>query len=161
MSNSFSDYKNSSTHAQGKSKHFANNREYQFTKRTKGVSMKNKLKKTLSKLYKKALSKEDFFKRLSEAGLQVYSRGGKVAGIIGERKMRFTTLGLDLNNLDGFEKIHSSLKSIRNIRNNRFVVGKNIGEQEDEPQSERNEKMTWVWICKSEYVECLGEFRPY
>jgi hypothetical protein len=76
-------------HGKGQGK---NDREYQLEART-GKSRKEEIRNILSQCYENSLSKENFIERVRESGLELYERGGQIAGIADDRHMRFTTLG--------------------------------------------------------------------
>jgi hypothetical protein len=91
-------------------------KEYQLTKRTKAPSEKDRITKTIEACYNKSLSQADFMHRLSQQGLQSYSRGGKVTGIEGERKYRFSSLGFDERKLGELNYRDEALKGIQIFR---------------------------------------------
>lgn len=70
--------------------------EYQIKRRTGRASDKEKILEMLRECHNTAVSKNDFFSRLQKRGLETYSRGGKITGIIyANRKYRFSRLGLN------------------------------------------------------------------
>lgn len=91
-------------------------RENELIKRTHKPSERQRTKEQLEECYKNALSSQDFMRRVSEAGMQVYERNGKVTGIDGTRNMRFSTLGFDqdkLIELDTRLSLRDELQEIR------------------------------------------------
>ena len=70
-------------------------REVQAKKRLKGKQTeKEALKKTLQRCYNQSRSPAEFIRHITSAGLELYRRNGKPAGIIGKRKYRFRILGI-------------------------------------------------------------------
>lgn len=96
-------------------------KEYQVKKRT-GQTEKERIKQLLDTLYMQSNSKDDFYKRIIDNGLQTYERGGKNYGIIGERNMRFATLGFDeqtlalLDMTSEFEQLREVTKDLSHTR---------------------------------------------
>ncbi|MDB5227826.1 MAG: hypothetical protein JWN78_2019 [Bacteroidota bacterium] len=90
-------------HDTSKKKEFVSESEYQFTKRTKQLSEKERTKELLTKIYKQSTSKKDFYKRIQDKGLKIYDRGGKKYGIEGDRRMRFNTFGFDDRKIDALD----------------------------------------------------------
>lgn len=101
-----------STVEHGKKELRISEKEYQLKKR-KNKTEKELTKELLEQLYKKSYSKEDFYSLIQKNSLVIYERNGKPYGIIGKRKMRFSTFGFDyekierLNIVKEFEKIRS------------------------------------------------------
>lgn len=100
----------------GKRKEKPKDREFQLIKRTHKVSEKDRTKQTLEQCFKQALSQADFIKRVSQAGLKVYERGGKPTGIEGDRKMRFSNLGFGLSKLSDLDNRATRLNEIESLR---------------------------------------------
>ncbi|MBX7226410.1 MAG: relaxase/mobilization nuclease domain-containing protein [Chitinophagales bacterium] len=104
-------------HDTPKKKEILSEKEFQLTKRTKMPSERVKTKELVGRIYKESNSKEDFYKRLGDAGLKTYNRGGRVYGIDGDRKMRFSTLGFDEKKIESldvtleFDKIRDDSKN--------------------------------------------------
>lgn len=97
-------------------------KEYQVKKRS-GQTEKERIKQLLDTLYMQSNSQDDFYNRIHDNGLQVYERGGKNYGIVGDRKIRFVTLGFDeqklelLNVRSEFELLRNEGKINREIKN--------------------------------------------
>ncbi len=76
----------------------------------------------LENAYQNAVSKEDFTKRLSSGGYEIYFRNGRPQGILAEgKKFRFTSLNFNVESLEklGERKLKNSqsLTEIKAIRN--------------------------------------------
>lgn len=99
-----------------KQKGIAKENEYQATNRTKAISERERIAQVVQSCYSKSLSKEDFLRHLSEAGLETYMRNGRLQGIESEnRKYRFTTLGYEpnLKDLEVREAVSKDLEAFR------------------------------------------------
>ena len=57
------------------------------------ISEKQELLKVLEEAFNLSKSEKDFYRKLEEKGLQIYSRNGRATGIQGNRRFRFKTLG--------------------------------------------------------------------
>ena len=57
------------------------------------ISEKQNILKVLEEAFNLSESEKDFYRKLEEKGLQLYSRNGKITGIQGNRRFRFKTLG--------------------------------------------------------------------
>jgi hypothetical protein len=57
------------------------------------ISEKQELLKVLEEAFNLSKSEKDFYRKLEEKGLQLYSRNGRATGIQGNRRFRFKTLG--------------------------------------------------------------------
>jgi len=68
------------------------------------VSTKQHLISVLEQAYAKALSEADFYKRLRNTNITLYSRSNSIAGVILNRKFRFKTLGYDKGVLKRLDK---------------------------------------------------------
>lgn len=93
-------------HGSGKSVE-KSEKEFQLVNRTKELSERERTKLMLDDIFKVATSRQDFFQKITDAGLNIYERGGTFAGVEGDRKMRFSTLGLNeetLNSLDTLQE---------------------------------------------------------
>ena len=91
-------------------------REYQLTKRTKAPSERERIKQTVEFCYSKSYSQADFMHRLSQQGLQTYSRNGMITGIESDRKYRFGSLGYDEKKLGELNYRDEALKGIQVFR---------------------------------------------
>jgi len=103
-------------------------KEYQFKIRTGRESEKELLIGMLTTCYKIAISKDDFFLKLKECGLETYERSEKITGVKkGNIKFRFNRLGFteesieDLNKFAerGRELIESRTSQQKTINRNR------------------------------------------
>ncbi|WP_452597575.1 hypothetical protein [Pontimicrobium sp. MEBiC01747] len=91
------------------------------------VPNKHKLITLLEQTYTKATSQADFYKRLQDHNLKLYSRNGKITGIQSTRKFRFTTLGYDTNilkELDTNLSQNKRLDALKRIRKHQDERGK-------------------------------------
>ncbi len=107
-------------------KEVTSDKEFQFKLRTGRDSEKELLIGMLKTCYKMAVSKEDFFLKLKECGLETYERSGKITGIKkGIIKFRFTRLGFteqrieDLNKFADREKELSERRASKQKTNSR------------------------------------------
>lgn len=57
------------------------------------ISEKQELLKVLEEVFTISKSEQEFYRKLEEKGLRLYTRNGKITGIQGNRKFRFKTLG--------------------------------------------------------------------
>lgn len=87
-------------------------KEMQFELRTGQPSWKEEVKAILEECYQASLSRNDFFEKVKERGLETYERGGKIAGIADERHMRFSTLGYDETKLLELDKSQQRLQEL-------------------------------------------------
>lgn len=105
----------------GKKQRYISEKEFQLKKR-KVITEKEQIQILLESLYKTALSKDDFLKRIHDGGLQIYERNNKPNGIITKkRKLRFTTLGFDAYRLEQLNTIQE-FEKIRNKRNRKMTI---------------------------------------
>ncbi|MCY1660905.1 relaxase/mobilization nuclease domain-containing protein [Chryseobacterium sp. SL1] len=81
------------------------------------ISEKQELLKVLEEAFTISKSEKDFYKKLQEKGLQLYSRNGKITGIKGKRKFRFKTLGYTPEILQQLE-LDPSLRKRRELLRN-------------------------------------------
>jgi hypothetical protein len=91
-------------------------REYQLKKRTKEPSERDRIKQVVDTAYAKSLSQADFMHRLSQQGLQAYSRSGRMQGIELGYKYRFGSLGFDERKLGELNYRDEALKGIQIFR---------------------------------------------
>ncbi len=103
-----------------KEKSFTTDKEYQIKLRSGRETQKEQLMGMLKTCYKKAVSKETFYKLLNECGLKTYDRGGRISGVVFKNyKFRFKRLGYSqerLAELDRTLKRKTVLKKSRGIR---------------------------------------------
>ncbi|WP_298507449.1 hypothetical protein [uncultured Kordia sp.] len=76
------------------------------------VSDKQYLITILKDNYTKASSEKDFYTRLQEQNIELYSRNNKIVGAKLERKFRFKTLGYDRVSLQELNKNLSQNKRL-------------------------------------------------
>ncbi len=113
-------------------------REYQLKKRTKAPSEKERISKTIEACYNKSLSRADFMHRLSEQGLQTYSRNGSERGVMsGERKHTFSHLGFDERHLREMDIRDQAIRGIQVFRDELDKKEKDV-ELENEMSIERS-----------------------
>lgn len=74
------------------------------------ISEKQTILKSLEEVFKNSKSEQDFYQKLQEKGLQLYSRNGKITGIQGKRKFRFKTLGYNSEILQQLEQNPTLIK---------------------------------------------------
>jgi hypothetical protein len=80
-------------------------KEFQLVKRTKQPSNREEVKSIVLECYSKATSREDFYSRIENTGLQIYKRKDKNEGIVGKLKMRFSSIGINESKLEQLDKI--------------------------------------------------------
>lgn len=109
----------------GKKQRYITEKEYQLKKR-KAPTEKEQITELLTRIYKQSYSKENFYKRIQDNGLQLYERNNNITGVFGKRKYRFSSLGFDekkIGLLDAvleFEKIRNTINDKnRDIKVNR------------------------------------------
>ncbi|MDB5227417.1 MAG: hypothetical protein JWN78_1610 [Bacteroidota bacterium] len=96
----------------GKGQTRVSEKEYQIRKRGV-VTEKEQINATVKELYLYSDSQNSFFAKLKKQGYKLYERKGNVAGIIGKRKIRFRTLGIDLQYLRNKELYVSEFGKVR------------------------------------------------
>lgn len=108
-----------------KEKSLVSEKEYQHKLRTGRETDKEKIIGMLKINYEKAVSKENFIEKLKESGLSIYSRSGKVTGILYQGwKFRFKKLGFTderLKELDQSLERERELQKIRESRKEKNV----------------------------------------
>lgn len=88
----------------------AEQREYQTKKRLatkKQLTDKQQLQQVVQQAFSLSRTKKQFYARLHQSGIETYERGGKMTGVITNRKYRFTSLGITkdmLLSLDRFAR---------------------------------------------------------
>lgn len=80
-------------------------------------SEKQHILKVMEEVFKVVKSEQEFYKRLHQKGLTLYSRNGKLTGVQGNRKFRFTTLGYDTEILQQLEQNPDLIKRMELLRN--------------------------------------------
>ena len=93
------------------------------------TSDKQILLSTLERTYLTATSQQNFYQRLQDQRLNLYSRGGKVVGIKMRRKFRFRTLGYTSEILLMLEKEQS--------KDNRLLRLEQIRKKQQDKSRER------------------------
>jgi len=82
-------------------------REYQTKKRlaaTKQLTDKEQLKEVVQQAFSQSRTKKQFYERLRQSGVATYERNGKMAGVITNKKYRFTSLGITKDMLFSLDK---------------------------------------------------------
>lgn len=92
------------------------NKEYQLEKRTKKVSNKEFIKTTIENCYRSSSSKQEFYKKVKDSGLEIYERKGEPYGVVSDRKYRFSSMGIEKDKLEDLDKVEEQLKSISEFR---------------------------------------------
>jgi hypothetical protein len=108
-------------------------REYQLKKRTKEPSERDRIKQAVDASYAKSLSQADFMHRLSQQGLQTYSRSGRMQGIEFGYKYRFGSLGFDERKLGELNYRDEALKGIQVFRDQKESAKESEKEVSIEP----------------------------
>lgn len=68
------------------------------------LSEKQQLLKILEEVFKTAKSEQDFYQKLEDKGVKLYTRNGKITGVQGKRKFRFKVLGYTSEILQSMEQ---------------------------------------------------------
>ncbi len=126
-------------------------REFQLERRTGKESDKATLKQKLEEIYKRSNSKAAFFDMIRKEGLSTYERGGKVAGIVGEKNMRFKTMGFDETKLKELDKKEDRLSRLREAR------GEDKALDNYREKSQAAEKLNVVIAGKDKNTDALGK----
>ena len=102
-----------------KEKTFLSDKEYQIKLRTGRETNKEYIIGILETCYKKADSKETFFRLIKECQFQLYERGGRISGVIfNNRKFRFKGLGFADQRLKELEKPLQRKNELNKVREN-------------------------------------------
>ena len=100
-----------------KNKAITTDKEIQYKRRTGKQTKKEELLSILNDCQKLSKTQEDFFARLKGCKLQTYVRGGRIYGVVFEnRKYRFKTLGINIEDTKSQEKKMERRKELRNLR---------------------------------------------
>ena len=92
-------------------------KEFLAKKRLKKVPEKELLKSIVKEAYNRSETTEQFYSLLKAANLTLYERNGKVTGIIGKRKYRFTTtLGLTKEMLLSFDRLAQRQREYKQLQ---------------------------------------------
>lgn len=90
-------------------------KQYHYKDRTGRATNKELLSEMIEKCYKTAISKNEFYKKLKECGLQTYIRGGKISGVVfKEKKYRLNRLGYPEERLQELEKTKQRKQELEN-----------------------------------------------
>ena len=79
-------------------------------------SEKVQLKELVKVAYSQAQSKEAFYELLKDQGLELYQYRGKIRGIRGKRKYRFTALGISKLQLLGLDQLEQRNRDLDLLR---------------------------------------------
>ncbi len=78
---------------------------YPFKDSIRTLSQKQQISETITEVYGKTNSSQEFLSQLKFEGLEPYYRGGSIYGVEDQgRHFRFKTLGFDINKLDELDK---------------------------------------------------------
>lgn len=115
---------------------------YPFKDSIRKLSQKQQISETITEVFGKTNSSQEFLSQLKFEGLEPYYRGGTVYGVEDQgRHFKFKTLGFDINKLDELDKNQSKvevelqdLKDLRESKNLEKEVNdeRNIEDDEDE-----------------------------
>lgn len=86
-----------------------------------GISEKQKIVNLLENCFKTAKSEQEFYQKLQNNGLVLYSRGGKITGVQAKRKYRFKTLGYTVDILHQLEQnptLINRLELLKKVKEN-------------------------------------------
>ena len=114
--------------AKTKDKNARRQREYQMKKSyPEKLTEKEKLKSLVQQSYSQARSVQGFLRNLKQQRLTLYMRGGRVAGVIGRRKYRFSTLGISKDMFKALELFHQRSMEYKRLmepgKNMEFTTG--------------------------------------
>ena len=80
-------------------------KEYQQKLRTGRATKKDQILEILESCFKVSSSKNDFYEKLKDHGLETYQRSGKTTGVVFDKiKFRFTRLGFPNERMEELEK---------------------------------------------------------
>lgn len=80
------------------------------------LSEKDSLKSYLLEIYAESQSRQEFFEKLKENGLELYKYRGKAAGIQGKRKYRFSTLGISKKQMRSLDRLEQQWREIQDLQ---------------------------------------------
>ena len=86
-----------------------------------GISEKQGIVNQVENCFKTAKSEQEFYQKLQDSGLVLYSRGGKITGVQGKRKYRFKTLGYTVDILHQLEQnptLINRLELLKKVKEN-------------------------------------------
>ena len=123
--------------------------EYPIQNDNTKLSQKQQISGTISEIYSRANSSQEFLSQLKFEGLEPYYRGDTVYGVEDQgRHFKFKTLGFDINKLDELDKNQSKvevelqdLKDLRESKNLEKEVNdeRNIEIETDEETEDNSE----------------------
>lgn len=100
-----------------KKEHALSDKEYHYKDRTGRATDKEQLIGMLKTCYKKAGSKDDFYKLMEDSGLKPYIRGGRISGtLFKEKKFRLKRLGFTEERLAELDKSKNRESELRKQR---------------------------------------------
>ncbi len=97
-------------------------------KKRGGILDKEVLSEDVRKIFTQSQSLQQFYSKLEKQGFTLYKQRGKVRGIITSGKWRLTTLGIEKEKLNTFEKQQSKMEK-RMAELNKLMQNRN-GEKE-------------------------------
>ena len=97
-----------------------------------GISEKQQIVNELENCFRTANSEQEFYQKLQDSGLVLYSRNEKITGVQGNRKFRFKTLGYTVEILHQLEQNPTLI--------NRLELLKKVKENEHEREQKKQEK---------------------
>ena len=113
----FPELSNSVVNHDKKQKSISGEKEYQLKYRSGRETEKEKVMGIIKACYKKANSKKDFFRLLSESGLKTYERGGRITGVVHDKyKFRLQRIGFSKAILEELDKTHHREKELSKSR---------------------------------------------
>lgn len=93
------------------------NEEFQLKARTEKASRKDELREYLHKAFEESMNREEFQMNLKSQGLNLYERGGQIAGIDdGNRHYRLGTLGIYEENMQELSARNDRMEILESIR---------------------------------------------
>ena len=100
-----------------KTKSYQTEKEYQQKLRTNRVTNKETILENIGNCLNTSNSKDEFFKKLKDSGLDTYTRSGKITGVVYENmKFRFTRLGFSKERLEELNITESRGKELSEVR---------------------------------------------
>jgi hypothetical protein len=103
----------------GKGERMKNDREYQMEVRSGKISRREEVKSILEKCHADSLTQNEFYENVKNSGLELYERGGKIAGIDDGRHYRFSTLGYTEERFEELKEREDRMESIEEVRSGR------------------------------------------
>lgn len=103
--------------AKTRDRNAAKERAFQAKRRSpEKLLEKERLMEMVQQSFNKARSIQGFIKNLESYGISTYMWGGKVAGVVGKRKYRFSTLGIDREMLRSLERLRERQMEMDRLR---------------------------------------------